>query len=159
MADPKRLVVLKAITAHQLADLTVANGYQHDLAGVWRGRNVISDGTALPCVALIEALNPDTDSRPPSGNHAIKVNVWHMLVQGWVADDEENPTDPAYLLAADVQKSLAKLVPGRIAGYVEELSFEAPVCRPPDDVSSRAYFWLRLTMKIKDDSANPYRLS
>ena len=49
MADPKRLVVLKAISAHLLADLTVANGYQHDLAGVWRGRNVISDGTALPC--------------------------------------------------------------------------------------------------------------
>lgn len=159
MADPKRLVVLKAITNHLLSDLTIANGYQHDLAGVWRGRNVISDNSPLPCLALLEALNPDTDSRPSEGNRAVKVNVWHLLVQGWVADDEENPTDPAYLLAADVQKSLAKLVPTLIGGLVVDLSFEAAVCRPPDDVSSRAYFWLRLTMKIKDDSADPYRLT
>jgi hypothetical protein len=108
---------------------------------------------------LLEALNPDTDSRPSEGNRSIKVNTWHMLVQGWVEDDEDNPTDPAYLLAADVQKSLAKLVPSLVNGLVVDLSFEAPVCRPPDDVSSRAYFWLRLTMKIKDDSADPYRLT
>jgi hypothetical protein len=158
VADSKRLVVLKALTSHLLADLTVANGYQHDLAGCYRGRTFFSENTALPCVALVEALNPDTDSRPPSGNYAVKVNTWHVLVQGWVVDDEENPTDPAYLLAADVQKSLAKLVPGRIDRLVEEISFEAPVCRPPDDVSSRAYFWLRLTLKIKDNSADPYRL-
>jgi len=163
VADPKRLVILKRITSHLADEITLANGYQHDLGGtparVSRGRAVFGANTPLPHVTILENLNPDTDSRSPAGNPNLRINTWQLLVQGWVSDDEENPTDPAYLLAADVQKALAKLVPGRVDGMLIKMSFEAPVVRPPDEVSSRAYFWLRLRLELVDDSADPYRLT
>jgi hypothetical protein len=166
VADPKRLLTLKTITEWLANEVSIANGYEHDLGGnqprrVYRGRSVFSDSQPLPCIALLEGLNPDTDARPPNAAQDIQINKWHLLVQGWVIDDEENPTDPAYRLAADVQKALAKLMPTltQPGGPVINAYLEAPVVRPPDDVSSRAYFWLRFVLTVKDNSRDPYLLT
>ena len=69
MADSKRLTILKALTNHLAADVSIANGYNVDLAGaVWRGRASFSVDEPVPRVTIIEALNPDREMKPAGGN-------------------------------------------------------------------------------------------
>ena len=57
MADPKRLVVLKALCSHLEAQVRTTNGFQHDLQGrVFRGRSVFGQDDPLPMVSVLSAL-------------------------------------------------------------------------------------------------------
>lgn len=170
MADPKRLVVLKAITA-VLQQITPANGYQHDLSGpgrVARGRLTFGDNAPLPMVALNEPLNPDREARRAGSTGHLSREVWSILVQGWAADDWENPTDPAHLLMADVKKALAtvnveghanyRLVrPGWPSGLVGRIQLEPGTVRPPEPgVSDKAFFFLHADVEFVENTLDPY---
>lgn len=168
---PIRLGVMQVITDFLATEVCPDNGYHNDLRGtgeqqrVFRGRAEYFNSDPLPCVSVLEGLNPDVDAkspqqdRPSVGGSWKQSNLWVLLVQGWVDDDRTNPTDPAYYLAADVQRALAKLAATRIGGVVESVRMEAPVVRPPDqEVSSKAYFWMRYVVRIVDDLAKPYPL-
>ena len=62
MADPMRLVILKALCAHIEAQVRISNGFQHDLQGrVFRGRSVFGQDDPLPMVSVLEAPRPDQD--------------------------------------------------------------------------------------------------
>ena len=39
---------------------------------------------------------------------------------------------------------------------VVDLRIDAPVCRPPDDLSPKAYFWLPIRLTLAEDLHNPY---
>ena len=103
--DSKRLTILRRLTA-LLETVTVSNGYQHDLDGrVFRGRSTISAEESLPLISIIESFNPDRDPNEAGGSHnRQQLDRWLILVQGWAEDDEDNPTDPAHNLLADVKK-------------------------------------------------------
>jgi hypothetical protein len=175
--DSKRLAVLKALTTHLETEVAIANGYQYDLAGhVFRGRLYFAAEESVPQISIIEALNPDRDPRraghddgvqPPQHNEN-----WVLLVQGWDKDDKLNPTDPAHGLMADVKKALAKLVTGpnpmtglgghaayRLGGLINGLELEPGTVRPPEEISSRAFFYIRVIVNLADKIADPYDVS
>lgn len=164
MADTKRLAIAKALTALLENEVAVSNGYLHDLAGkVHRGRVTFGIREALPRVALVETLNPDREPMR-AGWQPTQKDSLILLVQGHAEDDQENPTDPAHLLMGDVKKALAKIglttsehhmLGGLIAGF----NMEPGIVRPPDDLSSVAYFYLRVRLEVVEYLADPFRLN
>lgn len=170
MIDSKRLTALKRLCQHLSDDITVANGYQHTLTGrVFRGRMDFSADEPVPALSVLETLNPDRDAREASADRSKQVEKkWNVLVQGWAEDDRLNPTDPAHHLMADVKKSLAKIIrPQRpqlpvflLGNLILGMTIEPGIVRPPEaGLSSRAYFFLRVTIEFFEDVSDPYRLT
>lgn len=183
MADiPFRARVKAAITAC-LEEITPANGYHSDLAAflhsdgaqmkrVYRGRAFFGAGDPLPMVAVLERPDPADPLADPPLPARRQSYDWHLVVQGFVADDKLNPTDPADILLCDVKRRLAierdrrdpsgKLPDAfglggrREKNRIEELSFGAGVVRPADEVSANAYFWLGLTLSVIEDPLFPF---
>lgn len=177
--DPFSLRVAKALT-DVLKGITIANGYKHDLAtSVFRGRNVYGEDDPLPVVSILEyPIAPDQNLAPLESDKSS--GLWEWAIQGFVEDDKENPTDPAHRLAADVTKALAIAKRGPSAarqsqGFnnggmlgvktdtgnpgVLEINIGRPVCRPPDEVSGKAYFWLTISLRTAENLAAPYEKS
>ena len=172
MADPKRLVLQKALCAHLESTVRVANGYHFDLAGrVSRGRTTFGDEEPLPQVSVLDALNPDRDVKPNNHTNSVQTEKYVLLVHGWAEDDRENPTDPAHRLMGDVKKAIGQLmdprapatyllpVPGAPQGLVLATQVEPGTVRPPDQVSCRAYFYVRVIFTLKESIADPYKLN
>lgn len=174
MADPFRLRLLKAISA-TLKSVTVSNGYTVDLddytdsAGrtaqrVFRGRDEFGANDPLPMLSILE----DPLARDPNNAYAdspVTTGEYRILIQGFVDDNKENPTDPAHYLAADVIKALvvAKINKFDIFGLggkmpcVTKMSIGQPVVRPADDtVSSVAFFFVMVTLTLVEDLEKPY---
>lgn len=163
--DPFRLRCLKGLTT-VLEGIMVLNGYKHDLAGkVFRGRMIFGEGDPIPMLSILEPpLAPDTDPVPRDA--AIAKGEWDLLIQGFVDDDKANPTDPAYKLMADVKQCLAKhkaanTGPGKydllgMGKKVDKITIGGGVVRPSDEISSKAYFWLVVTLEIAEDLDAPY---
>lgn len=180
---PFRLLVQQRITA-ALKEITVANGYVNDLsdvdgkARVTRGRGWFGADDPLPLVAILQPPHPVDPIESPSDVSEISGD-WVLLIQGFVDDDAENPTDPAEVLMADVRKRLSKLPgentpPGRGGGTnilqlgpanaatqskgnsVGSLKLGRGVARPSDERSSKAYFWMLLIVEMNENAGNPY---
>lgn len=164
MTAPFRLRVLQALTA-ALNDINPDNGYASDLRQkVFRGRLIFGHDDPLPMVAILEAIEQEQAriADMPSGTGMVK-RPFELMIQGFVDDDPDNPCDPAYYLKAEVEK---RLVQERIrerqrnilgmGGRVTDLKLSPGVVRPPDDVSGKAYFWLRMTLEIVEDLSDPY---
>lgn len=173
MADSKRLTVLKALTAYLEAEVRPSNGYQHTLAGaVFRGRMFRTSNDPAPMISLMENIDPDRYPRFAGGDLQAPTpkSDWIILLQGWVEDDKRNPTDPAYNLMADVEKALAKILdrggpygePGpqyMLGNLISGMTMEPGIARPPiEQVSSLAFFWKRIVLKLVEDPNDPYQL-
>ena len=189
MADSKRLLTLKRLTAHLEAEVSVDRGYKHDLAGkVFRGRSKFNHeedgGVGVPLVSVLES--PDADRFPLRTGYqdgveaATQRDNWVLLIQGWVENDLENPTDPAYELMADVKKALAKVTQDEtlydrltgprhnpdfspethmLGGLISGISTEPGTVRPPtEQVSSNAFFWMRVVLQFVEDTNDPYSI-
>lgn len=162
MSDPFRLRVLKALT-RALEEITEDNGYRFDLAGkVFRGRDIFGDSDPLPMVSILEAIE-EQKQLPAPQTGTTSTGPWELLVQGFVDDDFAHPTDPAHALMADVKRRLiAERTKGRgydvlgMGGKVTDLKISHGVVRPPDEVSGKAYFWLRLTLEVVENLLDPY---
>lgn len=160
--DPFRLRVLKALTT-SLKQITVANGYKHNLStSVFRGRDLFGEDDPVPMVCILEATDEDAQFDSPRGS-GDQYGDWPLLIQGFADDDPENPTDPAHYLMADVKRRLAEeRKRGRgfdilgMGGVVDALEFSAGIVRPVDAYSAKAYFWLRLNLRIVEDVTKPY---
>lgn len=165
--DPFRLRVQKALTA-AFEQITIANGFRSELGPgrVFRGRILYGDDDPLPMVSLLEEpIAPESDLSGEAGVGASGNYV--LMVQGFVLDDKNNPTDPAHVLLADVKKRLAEIKRderredyvfrfGGKANTVLSVSWDGGVVRPPDEVSAVAYFWLRVTFNLAEDHSNPF---
>jgi len=160
--DPFRLKVLKALTAI-LEEITPANGYNHDLSDkVFRGREIFGDDDPLPMISILEAIEQSEDTPPPNSGTHFK-GPWELQIQGFVQDERENPTDPAHFLMADVKKRLAaerkRDEQYNLFGFdnrVYQLRISPGVVRPADDVSAKAYFWLRISIEMVENLMDPY---
>lgn len=167
MPKPFRLRVQEALTA-ELEGITVANGFQSEIGPgkVFRGRLYFGEKDPLPMISILEEpIAADSDLEPEDG--AGGVTPYALMVQGFVKDDPDNPTDPAHYLMADVKRVLVKLKGqvdddervfhfGAKAPTVLDVSFGGGVVRPPDDLSAKAYFWLRVTFDLAEDNEDPY---
>jgi hypothetical protein len=160
MADPHRLLVLKALTA-QLNTITVANGYRFDIgANVFRGRSVFGENDPEVMLSLLESPRPDNAIY--ASDDTIRVEKWSLLLQGWCPEDPANPSDNAYLLQDDAESCLGQIVAvtpntGKalfpqaylLGGLITSFTFGPGVVRPPlDGVSSRAFFYLPLRVGL-----------
>lgn len=166
MPDPTRLRIQKAMQA-ALEEVNPDEGYEHDLRGrVFRGRNRFGHADPIPMVSILEAPIPLDQLTSPEDS-SYHSGGWELVVQGFVEDDKQNPTDPAHRLMAEVKKRLA--VERRKAAWdrpeqgifglgqiVTKLYMGTGVVRPPDEVSEKAYFWLTVTLDIAEDLADPY---
>lgn len=181
MSDSKRLRVLKLLTTWLEQEVSIANGYKHDLAtSVFRGRMIFTDDDPLPCVSILENLNPDRDYRngganddPSKGKSSER---WILLLQGWVKEDHLNPCDAAYELMADTKKALAKLYAEEtndqnilidmgagdtprafyIGGLTNGFECEPGTVRPPEQPTEKAFFWMRVILKFTEQVSDPY---
>lgn len=109
-ADPKQLVILKALTTH-LQGITPANGYDFDLSNaVYRGRSHFGADEALPFVSILEAMRPDPRPREAGSERLVREEAWELLVQGWCQENRDEPTDDLYRLKACVESRLSMIV-------------------------------------------------
>lgn len=181
---PFKLRVLHALT-DCLKTITPANGYVFDMADfdpgdgvmtsrVYRGRMAFGDdgdggGDPLPMISILEGVSPADEVAEPPVNSVVGQYRWPLLVQGFLEDDKQNPTDPAYVLLADVRRRLVqekkrgrnpnraeRTIFGFTADKIIDLHVGAGVVRPADDVSARAWFWLSMEIEIIDDADKPY---
>jgi hypothetical protein len=172
---PFRLRVQRSLSA-AFEQITPGNGFASDLSPVvvggttkrrvFRGRTMFGDKDPLPMVSILEEpIAPETDLAPVSG--VTGQGPYDLMVQGFVEDDHENPTDPAHILMADVKQRLIALKQdedlgdrvfrfGPKANTVVGVSFGGGVVRPADEVSAVAYFWLRVTFDLAENHLNPF---
>lgn len=173
--ESKRLAALIALTTYLETEITLANGYKHDLTAknVVRGRLRFDDDDILPMISIVESPNPDRFPNRAGEQdrvEAVQRDLWTLLFQGWAVDDKEHPTDAAYELMADTKKALAKIVAEnpefgtgkypaiyRLGGLIMGLEFEAGTVRPPELPSARAFFWMRVIVKFVEDVNDPYK--
>ena len=168
MSDPFRLRVLKAMT-DALKEITPANGYENDLSeAVFRGRDTFGDSDPLPMVSILE--NPRATDPSQLADGTGSSTQWELLIQGFVKDDFQNPTDPAYWLEAEIRKRLAaeKALArdfdgpgifglGQSAPCVTGIEIGNPVCRPADqETSDVAFCWLAVTLTLVEDLEKPF---
>lgn len=176
MADPFRLRVLKAMT-DTLKAISTESGYENDLGDtvegddlhtverVFRGRDTFGDGDALPMLSVLE--HPAALDVIQSRGATASNGDWQLLVQGFARNGDSNPTDAAYLLAADAIKALAAekrrdrsyniFGLGGDCPCVTDIEIGSPVCRPADGINSdTAFFWMTVTLTLSEDLENPY---
>lgn len=164
--EPLRLRILKAMTV-ALKEITPANGYHTDTQGnVYRGRVIFGENDPLPLLSILEVPIP-LDQTPPPTDSEFSSGGWEIMVQGFVTDDPQNPTDPAHFFMADVKKRLAIEKRRALAmsheegifglgNFVTGLRIGSGVVRPPDEISAVAYFWLTITLDMVEDLSDPY---
>lgn len=132
---------------------------------VFRGRILFGEETPVPFLAILEPPVPVDQQLSPPGSDSTS-GFWDLMIQGFVEDDKDNPTDPAHILSAAVRHVLAKHREDdqRLFGYfdmgsrdnvVEEIIIGEPKVRPSDDTSAKAYFWLPVTLKVVETLVDP----
>lgn len=167
--DPLRLRILKALTT-SLLQITPANGYRLDLGPnnkfkrgkVFRGRLRYGPNDPLPMLSIIEAPIP-LDPALTRGENVKSTGAWELLIQGFVDDDFENPTDPGHDFMAQVkhrlvyekQRDRGHGILGGNLGISEMLIGQGAV-RPPEDTTEKAFFWLTLTIRFAENLDKPY---
>lgn len=164
MADPKpfRIRVLEAMTA-SLEQINPTNGYVFDLSGsVFRGRDTFDRDDPLPMVSILESIAEKPVLQAPMGGGNVKTD-WELLLQGWTEDDKVHPTDPGQYLLAEVKKRLTEERRRQdgydilgMGGKITEIKFSTGVVRPADEVSARAYFWLKVELSMVENLLDPY---
>jgi hypothetical protein len=165
MTDSVRLGVLKQLTDYVAGEVTTAHGYQYDLTdAVFRGRFWYGSDDPLPMVSILEGMTPDRNPITAGYGQDMQTDKWILLIQGWVRNDDINPTDPAHQLMASVKQALGKLrkqlanmeFTGTAFEHVAELAIEPGVARPPDQLSERAYFWMRAVVTMVEEVDSPF---
>jgi hypothetical protein len=171
--ESKRLQVLLRLSEYLASEITLANGYKHDLTNaVFRGRLHFDSTDPLPCISILESPNPDrfpNRAGEQANDQPRTKDLWTLEFQGWQKDDKRNPTDPAYDLMADVKKALAKIVrldaktgqpyyPSiyRLGKLVIDIKWEPGTVRPPEENSSKAFFYMRVIVTFTEDFNDPY---
>jgi len=166
--DPFRLRVLQGLTK-TIEGVNPDNGYEFDLRDrVFRGRMFYGENDPLPMVSILEPPIPlEALSTQPGNPHAS--SQWELLVQGFVPDDHQNPSDPAYRMMAEVKSAIVKerinhsffgfgfRGPGSTSrNSVNNIQIGQGAVRPADEVSGRSFFWLSLLLQLTEDLSNPY---
>lgn len=171
MRDPFRLRLMKALT-DALKGITVGAGYNFDLCDyddaderprerVFRGRTIFGTDDPTPMLCVLEDPRPEESDNGSDGRAA--VNVFRVIIQGFVDGSVEHPLDAAYRLSADVVTCISKLkqpdAPGplRIGKRVTAITIGSPVHRPgKDDVSDVAYMLVGVRFTLVEKLDEPY---
>jgi hypothetical protein len=170
MSDPLRLAVLKKLTA-LIETVTTANGYLYNLNGcVFRGRTTFGETDPIPLISLLEGESPEPTNLAGANNNQ-RERMWSIILQGWVENDHANPSDNAYLLAAEVERALGQVTAVNRQGdaavpdwyllggtlRVTRFVIGAPVVRPPSEgIEKHATFYMPLLIGLAEKAGEPY---
>lgn len=171
MTDTKQLTILKRLTAH-LEGITPANGYDYDLAGrVYRGKAIFGSDEPLPFVSILESMRPDPQPQSAGTERLVREEAWELLVQGWVDENRDLPTDDLYGLKGAVESRVAQIVAKddrgnpaypevyRLGGLVVSLRIGPGVVRAATpQVGGAEAFYLPLLLSYVTNLADPYAL-
>ncbi len=167
MADSKKLRVLKALCDH-LKTIDPATGFDVTNA-VFRGRATFGDETPIPAISILDNLKPDIGLY--AAENDIKRNEdWILLLQGWTKDNKQDPTDEAFNFMAVTEQKLSEVTSVNpktgepafpdaymLSGLISDMRIGPGVARPPQEgLSSRAFFWLPLTVSLYLNLADPF---
>lgn len=164
--DPFRLRVLTMLQ-RSMQQMCPAKGYSFDMrSSVFIGRDMFGDSDPVPLITILEdpAAPPVI---PAPGDATDQIEDWILLIQGFVTPDlGDQPLRPAYILAAETKRAIitaALKLDGRtpdyfsMGGRIDRFAIGSPIIRPADDgVADKAYFWLRLTLRIVENLLDPY---
>lgn len=165
--EPRTLDVLKALT-RLIEGVTYGNNYAYDLRGrVFRGRTAFGTDSKPPFVSLLEAPQTEDRTLATAAELGRKAQIpWTILVQGFAAQDPENPSDPAYYLMAAVAHRLTRTVAqdkqGRplddenylLGRRINGLEIrQGLVSGPRGGVSDHAFFYLPIVLNMTHDPA------
>jgi len=181
--EPKKLLIMQMLTEHLSAEIGVP-GCMFDMRPqprkddpsvderrVYRGRTIFGEDDPVPAISILEApVDPraSTEVASTGTNREQVISEWTLFVQGWVPDDEENPTDPAYRLAAAIEHRLGLLFAKSrfgnpldpktylLGGRVAEIKIGASTVRPVDDLSVHAYCYLPVVLTLAGDVSQPF---
>lgn len=159
----KKLTILTALSAY----LAQTPGYEG--TPTFRGKINITAREAENAFSLLEMPRPAEATS--AGFKAIRLVKWPVVIQGWPTDDVQNPSDPAYLMAAAVERHLYKLVDREtpqglpptdpnflLGGLLSDMAMGESVVRPPDAQggnSRLAMFVLPVVLTFTADYRNP----
>lgn len=181
-AVPKQLRILHKLTAlieginPDNLDPATDEPYEHDLRGkVYRGRSLLTVDDAEDTISILEFPRQEDATSLVGANGVVRNDAWMLMLQGWPADDPENPSDSAYVLKALIEQRLCRIIAelphgrggafpehymlGEHEGKRELTSFTiAPgVVRPPEDAASRlAMFYMPLVLGVRVDVSQPF---
>lgn len=170
---PTRLLVLQRLCDHLGTLVADVDGKLEPMAGkVFRGRNLFGEETRvnLPIISIVEAPRPDAGVGYLSDWSELRDEMWTLLVQGRVTDNAILPSDGAYWLCAAVEQHLLQISSTdrdsgepthpsvfNLGGLICELQIAPPVVRPPEDkVSSTAFFFLPIRVRLVTQSSGVY---
>ncbi len=166
----KKLQILIALTAHLESTITGLASPATLLGKVFRGRVVFGEEVKPPFLAILEDPRQIAPEEAGSAN-LVRNENWRLLIQGFVPEEDDHPSDAAYDLMARVEQRMSRLVEEppngmrggryptefRLGGLVSSLQFQIPVVRPgKDDVSDTAYFYMPVAVGLKTDITNPF---
>lgn len=169
MADSYILAVEKALAKLIETTITPDNDRPFDLTGlVFRGRLRYGHNEPIPMVSILQAPNLDIETND-AGKGRQRTTEKTFLIQGWVADDFDNPTDPAHELLAEVKYALGQILDmegehfmlqsysNSGEGLISNIRISSGLVRPPEaTISDKAYFWLPILVTLVEDLSNPY---
>jgi hypothetical protein len=177
MADTKKLLVLKALTA-LLEGINPANvdpatdaAYAIDMSAAWfRGK--LEGGEEMPDLFGSILEMPRTPQPAIAGEGSVRSSKWQLLIQGFVPDDKLHPTDPAYDIGGKIEQRLVRVIElddggdgkypehFRLAGLINDLIIGEGIVRPPQQgISSQAFYYLPVTVDLTTNLANPYEVA
>lgn len=175
-ADSKQLKVLKRMTALlERINPTETNPalnepFDIDLRQtVFRGKMILGSEIVYPAVAILESPTPFEGLHAAENEHK-SFESWRLLVQGFAADNKDNPLDPAYALKAAIEVQLSRVIAVKkssgdglfpedylFGNLIAGLTISQGVVRPPDqNVSQYAYCYIPIIVKLGTDVTNPY---
>lgn len=171
----KKHRVVKALQAH-LAGISPAvecipgEPYVDDLTDkVFLGRLLYGQNDPDLFVSINEAPKPLPTVNAGTNGAGKRKETLELLVQGFVPDDKQNPSDPAYRVLAQIERRLAQIIEvdgqGRpafpehylLARIISALTIGQGIVRAPDgQVSTRTMFYLPLAVEFTVNGSNPY---
>ena len=163
---PFRLLVQIALT-NAFQQITPANDFTYDMSEkVYRGRNVFGQQTKPPYIAILERnLQPDHFITPIKD--AKGYTDYQLIIQGFLPDDKDCPTDIGHVLMGDVKMRLAMLKfdetnPDKLfrfgnrGNHAEKITWDGGVVRPPEELNPCVCFYLRVSLKLIEDDMIPF---
>lgn len=157
----KRRLLMEAIRDYLAGEVTTANGYAWNLT-VYAGKKNFGDeiSAKLPVCNVLEDFNPDRVGEEIGGNVGTKIKYQQRyLLSAWVSNEDDDLANHDVLAA--IKKALGKLRTretennGYFGGLCIGLFIEPGVARPPDELSSRTYCWLRIRTEVVEKVGDP----
>ena len=126
------------------------------------GRIKYGKNDPLPMISILEAPIP-LEAIRTAREYEMSSGPWELLIQGFIDDDLDNPSDPAHHLMAEVKAVLVKNKRAErgnnilgMGGRVVEMTIGQGSVRPSDEASDKGFFWLTLTIRVVENLEEPY---